>query len=277
LASKINTKKDPEKWVNQNVHSFPLEKDFFFAGERLPLENIDVYERLDRELLVNSFWHSNTIQAIKLSARYFPVIEPILAKNGIPDDFKYLAVAESGLRNVTSPAGAKGIWQFMRGTGAEKGLTITSTIDERYHLEKATEAACEYLQSLKDKFGNWTLAAAAYNRGSNGISKDMKSQNATTYYDMNLNIETGRYIFRIVALKEILSEPDKFGFHIDHRYQPITDTKVVRSSAASLNLADFATENGVSYRTLKFYNPWLVSSTFSNPKKEEYEFVLPAK
>jgi len=250
----------------QIIHSIDMNKVYTFAGERVPTENFDVKERLDRELTVNSYRHSATIQYIKLAHRYFPVIEPILAKYEIPNDFKYLAVAESGLRNAISSAGAKGLWQFMKGTGRDYGLEINSEVDERYHLEKSTKAACKFLKKLKERHGTWALAAAAYNSGSSRVKGNLESQKETSYYDLNMNQETSRYLFRIIALKEILSNPSDFGFQIsdENKYQPLTDFSIVDFNKPVPSWADFAKQYGITYRMLKVYNPWILDSSFRN-------------
>ena len=263
----------------QTIHGVSLKQPFNFAGEGMPMTNFDVRERLDRELSVNSYWHSSTLLNIKSSTRYFPMIEKILKENEVPDDFKYLAVAESSLRNVRSPAGAKGIWQFMKGTGEFYDLEINSEVDERYHVEKATVAACKYLKSYKKKFGNWTLAAAAYNMGGTKLKKEIANQGAESYYDLNLNSETNRYVFRIVAIKEILNRPQNFGFYLenDDMYQPLDDFKVVEVTGSIPSLADFAKEHDISYRMLKIYNPWLRSSKLTNSRKKTYEIKIPTR
>lgn len=264
----------------QVIRSIDLNKSFSFAGEHVPTENFDVEERLDRELTVNSYRHSATIQYIKLAARYFPYIEEQLALNEVPDDFKYLAVAESGLRNAVSPAGARGIWQFMKATGKEKGLEINSEIDERYHLEKSTAAAIKYLKQLKNRHGSWTLAAAAYNMGSSGLSRDLSAQKQQDYYDLNLNMETGRYVFRIVALKEILSNPTNYGFQIDEseKYPPLSGFYTVDVKNVVSNWGDFAKKNGITYRMLKLYNPWIISSSLKNVSgKKTYKVKIPSR
>ncbi len=196
-----------------NVYALDVPTDLNFAGEQLPLDNPDIYERMDRELLVNTYWQSNGLLMFKRAQKYFPIIEPILKENGIPEDFKYLAVIESGLTNAVSPAGARGFWQIMKTTGRENGLEINSNVDERYHLEKATKVACKYLKEAKSKFGNWTLAAASYNAGKAGIGRRLEEQSVSDYYDLLLGEETGRYMFRIVALKEILTNAEKYGFN----------------------------------------------------------------
>ncbi len=263
----------------QMIHPIDLDRPFSFAGEPLPMQLSDVRERLDRELIVNSYRHSNTILNIKKANKYFPVIEPILKKNGVPDDFKYLAVAESDLNNATSPAGAKGIWQFMPPIAKYYGLEINREVDERYHIEKATQAACEYLLDVKRRFGSWTLAAASYNVGGTRLARELENQRAETFYDLNLNEETSRYLFRLVALKEILSHPEEFGFFIEEkdRYQPLGDYELTTVEAPISNLGDFAREHGISYRTLKVYNPWLLTSSLRDAGRKPYEIKVPVQ
>lgn len=265
--------------IPQVVKSVDLEGPFDFAGEPLPMDNFDVRERLDRELLVNTYWHSSTLLNIKNAYKYFPIIERILAENGIPDDFKYLAVAESNLRNETSPAGAKGVWQFMKNTGEYYGLEINSEVDERYHLEKSTRAACKYIQDYKDRFGSWTLAAAAYNMGGTNMARVLKSQRAESFYDLNLSEETNRYVFRLVAIKEILKNPNDFGFYLEPEdmYRPLEDYQTVEVNGPVVNFGDFALEHGTTYRMLKVYNPWLLDSHLSNRSRKTYEIRVPAE
>lgn len=251
--------------------------DYWFAGERIPVENFDVRERLERELIINSYRHSTTILNLKNSARFFPVMEKILKEHGVPEDFKYVAVAESDLRNATSPAGAKGIWQFMGGTAEEYGLEVSNEVDERLHLEKATRAACQYLKRYKDRFGSWALVAAAYNMGAGGLSKEMDNQGFDNYYDLNLNEETSRYVFRIVAIKQVLEHPEKFGFDMDDEelYAPLDDYAIVTVDTSIANLGDFAKQFGTSYRLLKLYNPWLRDYKLTNPKRKTYDIKIP--
>ena len=184
----------------------------FFCDELVPLNQEDIYERLEKEMIVNTYWHSKTLLTYKRSKKYFPIIEKILKEYNIPDDIKYLVVAESGLENATSPAGAKGFWQFMKKTGQQYNLESSSEVDERYNLEKSSIAACEYLQYLYNMFNDWTLAAAAYNMGENALKRNIKKQKVDNYYDLKLNNETSRYIFRIVAIKTIFEEPENYGF-----------------------------------------------------------------
>lgn len=266
-----------EDKLPQVIQPVNLDQPFDFAGEALPMDNFDVRERLDRELLSNTYWHSTTLMHIKSTYKYFPIIEKILADNDMPDDFKYLAVAESSLRNATSSAGAKGIWQFMKNTGTYYGLEINDEVDERYHIEKATEAACKYLRGYYKQFGSWTLSAAAYNMGGPRLKKEMEVQRVDNFYDLNLNEETNRYIFRLVAIKEILQAPEKFGFYLDDidGYKPLTDFKIVAVKTSIPNLGDFAQEHGTTYRMLKVYNPWLLDSNLSNKAGKTYEIKIP--
>ena len=233
-------------------------KVFNFAGEQIPL-TMDCKERLDRELLVNSYRHSHTVQYIKLAQRYFPTIEKILLENGIPDDFKYLAVAESGLRHVTSSANAKGFWQFRKLAAKEMNLEVNDEVDERYHLEKSTQAACNYILQLKRRFGTWTDAAAGYNFGPTNYRRIMADQKENDYFKLNLPRETMRYIFRMVALKEVMNEPERHGFYIEplEKYPPLEDYYEVIVDSSVNNWGSFAHNHNITYRELKRYNPWL--------------------
>ncbi|MDQ3141259.1 MAG: transglycosylase SLT domain-containing protein [Bacteroidota bacterium] len=263
--------------VPQKIHAVNLLEQYEFAGEDLPMNNFDVVERLERELLINTYQHTSTLIHLKLSARYFPTVERIFKECGIPDDFKYLAVAESSLRNAISPAGAKGIWQFRDAAATELGLEINEYVDERYHFEKATFAACQYLKKQKERFGNWTLAAAAYNMGPNGLQNAMNEQKEEIYFNLNLSDETNRYLFRILAAKEVMKEPEKFGFfvHSKDKYEPFEDYKLVEINTSIESLADFAHKHGCTYRLLKVYNPWLIKSSLSNKDAKSYQIKLP--
>lgn len=259
-----------------NIKAVAIPADLNFAGEKVPFDDPEIRERVDREFLVNTYWQSNALLLIKRSNKFFPIIEPILAKNGIPDDFKYLAVAESGLTNVVSPAGATGFWQIMRQTGKEYGLEVNKNVDERYHLEKSTQAACEYLKKWKERFGTWTLTAAAYNAGPNGVQKYMDIQKADNYYDLLLGEETGRYVFRIMAIKEILSNPENYGFQFEdsdlYEQVPTFDLEI---SAAVNSWADFAKEYDLSYKVLKRHNPWLREPHLDNSSGKTYVLEIP--
>jgi hypothetical protein len=247
-----------------------------FAGEEVPTFMADVQERLDKEMITNMNYHTNTTLVIKRANKVFPIIEPILAKYGVPDDFKYLAVIESSLVNAVSPAGARGVWQFMPATAKEKGMEVSDEVDERYHLEKSTEAACKYLVSAKEKFGSWTLAAASYNGGMNGISRKMEEQEVSDYYDLLLTEETSRYVFRILALKEIMSKSQKYGFSIPNEalYYSVPTKKIVIDSSIT-DLAKFAKTQGVNYKILKIHNPWLRDKKLTVTIGKKYEIEIP--
>lgn len=262
--------------LNYAVKQPSIPETLELAGEAVPIHLFDVYEGVDNEFVVNSYWHSSTIQTLKRAARFFPVIEPILESHGVPDDFKYLCVIESNLRNVTSPAGAKGFWQFMESTGKEYGLEINSYVDERYHLEKSTHAACEYLKKSYEKFGSWTLAAASYNMGSAGLERRIKEQKVDNYYDLLLNAETARYVYRIIAMKYMMPEHEAYGFIIDdeYKYQPL-ETEIIKVDTAINSLVDFAFLHGTNYKTLKTLNPWLTNKYLINKSGKVYEITIP--
>lgn len=262
--------------VSIKILPVKLPKYVDFAGEVVPLDIFDVRERLDREMQVNAFWHSNSLAMFKLKNRSFPIIERILKEEGLPEDFKYLALAESGLKNVISPSKAAGVWQFLEGTGANFGLEINEEVDERFHLEKATRAACKYLKTTKAEFGSWALAAAAYNMGNNGLRKIMEGQKMTSYFDLYLNEETSRYVFRIIALKEIFNSPKQYGFYLESEdlYDAIPTRTVVVDTAVD-DLAAFAIEQGTNYKMVKLLNPWLRSNKLSNATGKKYTIELP--
>ncbi len=266
-----------KKIINEyNVYALNMPSELDFSGEPLPLNNPDILERMDRELLVNTYWQSNALLMFKRANKYFPIIEPILEKHGIPNDFKYLAVIESGLTNAVSPARAKGFWQIMKATGKENGLEINTNVDERYNLAKSTEVACKYLLKAKEKFGSWTLAASSYNAGMAGVSRRLREQNVNDYYDLLLGEETGRYMFRIVALKEILNHPDKYGFNFRHKdlYKNIP-TYTVSVDTAVTDFVKFSEQFGINYKILKLHNPWLREPHLNNKSRKEYLIEIP--
>lgn len=248
-----------------------------FAGEKMPLGRFDVREALDRELIVNSYFHSQTIRLIKLAPRYFAIIEPILEAEGVPEDFKYLAVAESGLDpRAESYAGAIGFWQFLRGTARDYGLEVNAEVDERYHVEKSTYAACEYLKDAYEKFNNWTMVAASYNRGMRGVERQTERQHSTDYYDLLFVEETQRYVFRIVALKLVLERPERYNFIIgDEERYPIIPTKEVEITGKVDDFAIFAKEHGINYKLLKDFNPWLRQNYLTNTSGKSYTIKIP--
>lgn len=280
-------KKEPAKEIdfrdkvtiqNFRISSVDIPEDITFAGEKVPVDLFYVRESLDKELTVNTYWHSSTLLLMKRSSRFFPFIEPILKANGIPDDFKYISLIESGLENVTSPAGAVGFWQFLKGTAKEYGLEVNKEVDERYHLEKATEAACRYFNKVYSDYQDWTLVAAAYNAGKRGINRQIDRQKQENYYDLLLNDETERYIFRVLAMKTIFENPEKYGFHLKEGdlYPPIPTRNVTVDSAVS-NWADFANHFNINYRLLKEFNPWLRQPYLKNRGKKTYYVKIPEK
>ena len=251
-------------------------KSYSLFGEKIPLEQWDIRERFDRELLVNTYMQGTTVYIIKLMGRYMPMIEERLKANGVPDDFKYLCVAESALQNQTSKAGAVGFWQFMKGTAPSYGLYIDNEVDERYNPEKSTDAACAYLKDAYRKFGNWTAAAASYNCGMGGYNGAMTSQGESSFYNLQLPDETMRYIFRIAALKYILSDPERSGFKLDYEdvYHPVNLKKLSISYGIG-DLIQFAKNKGTSYKMIKLLNPWLREKFFNNSKGRTYTILLP--
>ena len=273
----VNDKSIKEKIKEKyHVYAVPLPDSLDFAGELVPVEYPYVREKLDKDLLINMYWQSNTLLKIKRSAKYFPVIEPLLKKYGIPDDFKYLALAESGLDNVTSPAGAKGIWQLMPSTARKYGLIVNKDIDERYHLEKATEAACLYLKEAYLKFGSWTMAAAAYNRGMKGLEKAVADQNESDYYKLYLNDETARYLFRILALKEIITRQRDYGFYVRKQdLYTFPEYHTVSINASEIDWVGFARHHGISYGQLRYMNPWIRSYSYENKNNTEFLVKIP--
>jgi membrane-bound lytic murein transglycosylase D len=261
-----------------NIKALKFPENLNLAGERVPLEKNDIRERMDRELLVNTYWQSNGLLLIKRANKYFPILEPLLKKYGLPDDFKYLALAESAFIDETSSAGAAGIWHFMKSTGKEYGLEINSNVDERYNIEKATKVAAEYLIKSKQSFNSWTLAAASYNAGNYGISKRLKTQQVDNYYDAKLPNETERYVFRIIALKEVISNPLKYGFSFDQEdLYTMPKTKTITVDTTIVNIASFAKTLGISYKELKIHNSWLRENKLNNKSRKVYEIKIPIK
>jgi membrane-bound lytic murein transglycosylase D len=248
-----------------------------FAGERVPIENFDVIESLDREMLIATNYHSQELLYLKKTMRYFSVIEPILKKNEIPDDFKFLALAESGfLDKIVSPAGAVGIWQFMKAAAIGYGLEVNEEVDERYHIEKSTEAACRYLKNSFSQYGNWTMVAASYNAGVSGINRQIDVQDSKNYYDLLLNEETARYIYRILALKLVIGDPEKYGFKLsDEEKYPIIPFTEVKVSGSVDSFTDFARANNVNYKLLKQFNPWLRQPYLKNVHRKIYTVKIP--
>jgi len=275
-SASFTTKRIPEKY---GVISVEIPGELEFAGEKVPLTNFEIRESLERELTVNTYWQSQTLLLLKRAPRYFSIIEPILKEEGVPDDFKYVAVAESGLIDrALSPVKAAGIWQFMHSTGREYGLIVNSEVDERYHLEKATRAACKYFRKHHKSYGNWTIVAAAYNAGKNGINKQIKRQKENNYYDLLLGEETGRYLFRILSYKVIFTNPENYGFYLKKEdIYPVIPTKEVTISTSVNDFADFASKHGINYKILKFFNPWLRQTNLTLKTGETYLVKIPEK
>ena len=261
-----------------NVYSVLKPNDLKFADELVPNTSLDVWERLDKELLKNIYWQSNTLLYFKRANKYFPIIEEILAKNNIADDFKYLALIESGFEYTVSPSGAAGFWQIMRGTAREYGLEVNYAIDERYNLRKSTEAACSYLRKAYDEFGSWTMAAASYNMGINGVRRKIEKQETNNYFNLHLNDETSRYVFRIIVIKEIMENPRKYGFVFrDNDLYTHPQVKQIRVDSTIDNLYSFAKDHNINYKILKKYNPWLRISKLPDESRRVYYIDIPIK
>lgn len=260
------------------VKPFTIPDLVTFAGERMPLENFDTRESLEREILTSAYRHSSTILIIKKANRYNPIIEKILTKNGIPEDFKYLVAAESEYNNVVSPAGASGFWQIMAQTGKEEGLEINTIVDERYDIEKATQFACDFFRKSYEKFGNWTLVAASYNGGRSGVDLQIEIQNQHNYYDLLLNEETARYVFRVVAYKLIISDPASYGFNIRQEdLYPEMKYYEVKVDTAIKDFSQFAGKFNTNYKLLKYLNPWLRKPYLTPKPNKEYTIKIPAE
>ncbi|WP_158837946.1 lytic transglycosylase domain-containing protein [Polaribacter sp. L3A8] len=269
---------DPETSTSKTykIKALKLPTNLNLAGERVPLEIPDVKERMERELLVNTYWQSNGLLLIKRANKYFPVLEPLLKKYGLPDDFKFLALAESAFIDETSSAGAAGMWHFMKATGKEYGLEINSNVDERYNIEKSTKVAAEYLIKSKERFNSWTLAAASYNAGNYGVSKRLETQEVDNYYDAKLPNETERYVLRIIALKEVISNPKKYGFVFENEdLYTLEKTRTIKVDTAISNITHFAKKFGMNYKEFKIHNPWLRENNLNNKSRKVYEIKIP--
>lgn len=276
-ADDLNPVKAEESERPPIAVTYDVPKNASFAGEAVPLNLPDVYERFDKELQINVYLHSGTLFLLKRANRWFPRMQEILKANDIPDDFKYLPLIESALLNSTSPKDAVGYWQILESSGKELGLEINKEVDERFDPIKSTEAACKYLKKSYEKLGSWTLVAASYNRGVTGVRKSLEEQHVENYYDLYLNDETSRYVFRILAIKEIVEHPEKYGFKFDpdHLYQP-EPVKYVEVNESIKDLVAFAQSNGTNYKLLKRHNPWLREKRLSVRKGKSYRIALPA-
>lgn len=264
-----------EDYFNSNF-SIHIPKNLNFAGEKTPINDEGVREAIVRELSVNTFWQSQSLVLHKRASRWFPIIEPILEKNGIPDDFKYIALIESQLTNVVSPKGATGFWQIVEPTAKGYGLEISNEVDERYHVVKSTEAACRYFKEAYKIFNDWTLVAASYNRGMGGIQTQIDKQKVDNYYDLSLTQETSRYIYRLLSMKEIISRPKIYGFMLRKKdiYSPVP-TKKITVDSSIINLSDFAISKGINYDVLKTFNPWLLSNSLTIKDGKKYILEIP--
>lgn len=281
IFAKPQTEAPGLRWVRDTViqvYPFRVDGELTFAGERVPLEEADVRERLDRELQINVYRQASTIMDMKLANRYFPDIERILTEEGVPTDFKYLALVESDLRDVISPAGAGGFWQFVGPTAKMYGLEVNDIIDERYNIEKSTRAACVYLKSAKERLGSWTAAAASYNFGVDGIAGKLDKQRTTSYYDLSITSETSRYVFRMLAMKVIFADPERAGYHLETEdlYQPVPYT-IVEVDTTITDLADFAKSQGLKYKELKQLNAWMRNTSLPNKAKKTYQIKILTK
>ena len=258
------------------VFSVRIPKNLSLADEKVPTMDFSVREAMERELIINTYWQSQSLLLHKRANRWFPIIEPILKSNNVPDDFKYIALIESQLTNVVSPQGATGFWQIIESTGNTYGLEINDEVDERYNIAKSTEAACKYFNEAYKTFNNWTLVAASYNLGMGGVQAQLDKQKVKSYYDLALTDETARYVYRILAMKEIISRPKVYGYMLRKKdlYPPLITKKIIVDSAIH-NLADFAIEQGVNYKILKLFNPWLRSNALTNTKKKKYTIEIP--
>jgi membrane-bound lytic murein transglycosylase D len=277
-AANITALKSYGEAPTYKVYALHLPDTISFANENIQINTPDKREALDRELLVNTYWQSNMMLLLKRANKFFPTIEKVLKEEGVPTDLKYLAVIESGLENAISPAGAKGFWQIMRTTGREYGLEVNANVDERYHIEFSTRVAAKYLKRAKEKFGSWTLAAASYNRGISGIQRNLNQQKVDTYFDLKLGRETSRYVFRVLAVKEIMENPIKYGYVFDQN--DLYDAVPVRYhglDTAISNLTSFAQKMGINYKILKIHNPWLLENHLNNNSRKYYEIAIPEK
>jgi membrane-bound lytic murein transglycosylase D len=265
-------------YENSSSGVYKLPDSVSFAGESVPLGNFDTRESLEREIITTAYRHSSTILILKRATRYFPIIEKILKESGIPDDFKYLAVAESDLSNMVSPAGAAGFWQIMPESGREEGMEINAEVDERYDIGRSTKFACEYFLKSYEKYGNWTLAAASYNGGRNGIDDQIEIQKEKNYYDLLLSEETARYVFRVVAYKLIITDPAAYGFDIEKKdFYPELKYHEVKVDTAVVDFSAFAKKFGSNYKMLKFLNPWLRKPFLTNKSNKTYLIKIPAE
>lgn len=264
--------------LDQVVRNPFVPKKVFFAGEEVPIWIPEVKERLENELIINSHWHSNTMTLMKLAPRWFPLFESIFDSMGVPGDFKYVSLIESRLQLEESPVGAAGLWHLMPISAKEYGLYMDDEVDERYDPVKSTKVAGRYILKAKDKFRSWTNAAASYNRGMSGFARAIEHQRVNNYYDLKMNSETARYVFRIIAVKMIFENPKRYGFYLEPEdyYKP-WDTKTIIVDSTVNDWADFALEHGTIYKYVRLYNPWIQEKHLKNKKRRTYKVLIPNK
>ena len=274
----FNPNKISLEYINSNfeVLGLNIPSNLQFAGERVPQNDYEIKESLEKEFFENKSWKNSSLVLFNKAQKWFPLIEPILLQEGVPDDFKYVAIIESHLSNVVSPMGAAGFWQLMPSTAQNYGLEISSEIDERLDVEKSTHVACKHFKDAYTYFKNWTLSAAAYNVGIGGIQNALKKQNTNNYYDLLLNKETGSFIYRILAYKTLLSNPQHFGVKTKIKKVGIFPAfKVVKVDSSITNLKVFAKYINTNEIVLKTFNPWLIGEQLINPQKKMYQFKIP--
>ena len=265
-------------YTNNNFYVFDLNipANLEFCGEKIPSNDFDIKKDLEREFFNSAYWKNNSLALFQKAQRWFPYIEPILKQEGVPDDFKYLCVIESHLSNASSPAGAAGFWQLVPMSARNYGLEVNSEVDERYHVEKATHAACGHIKDAYEAFNNWTLAAAAYNRGIGGIQSAMAKQKTDNYYELLLNRETGSFVYRILAYKTLFSSPGHFGIKKKKlSYYPKIPFKIFKVDSSIKSLSLFAKQIGCTAGLIRLYNPWLLTDELNNPAKKVYEIRIP--
>jgi len=265
-------------YTNNNFYVFDLNipADLEFCGERIPSNDFDIKRDLEKEFFNSAYWKNNSLALFQKAQRWFPYIEPILKHEGVPDDFKYLCVIESHLSNAASPAGAAGFWQLVPSSARNYGLEVNSEIDERYHVEKSTHAACGHIKDAYAVFKNWTLSAAAYNRGIGGIQKAMAKQKTNNYHDLLLNRETGSFVYRILAYKTLFSSPGHFGIKKKKwNYYPKIQYKIFKVDSSIQSLSVFAKIIGCTAGAIRLFNPWLLKDELNNPAKKTYEIRIP--
>lgn len=268
-----------ELLLNQKIESFAIQKSIVFADKKIDLTRYDVRERFDREISAIAYQHSFTLLSIKRANRYFPVIESILKKNGVPEDFKYLALIESNFNNrAVSPVKAAGFWQLMPETAKELGLEVSDDVDERYDVKKSTEAACVFFKKAYGKFGDWVIVAASYNAGMGRLTEEIQKQQVTEFYDLWLNEETSRYVFRLLAMKAFLKDPKRYGYYLKRdQFYPTVNCDVDSVSGSIDDLATYAKLKNIPYVLLKEFNPWLRNRKLENKAGKTYILQIPRK